>query len=174
MEILVPEPVTTKYSSWWILVKSHRMALHHRIFLILTILWMSLIFFMSAQPAPESTETSLSVGQMVCTVFVPGYKDMSTTEQMRLTKKIDHTVRKTAHATEYAILAVLVFLAIPYRGKRSYLLSLCITVAYAISDEIHQYFVPGRACMITDVVIDSCGALVGLLIIFLVKRIQEP
>ena len=154
-------------------MKSHRMPLRHRIFLILTILWMSLIFFMSAQPAPESTETSLSVGQMICTVFVPGYKDMSTTEQMRLAKKIDHPVRKTAHATEYAILTVLVSLAIPYHGKRNYLLSLCITVAYAASDEIHQYFVPGRACMATDVVIDSCGAFVGLLIVFLVERLRQ-
>lgn len=149
------------------------MTLHHRIFLIITLAWMLLIFLMSAQPAPESTATSLTVGRMVRTVFVPGYRDMSAVEQLRLAKKIDHPVRKTAHATEYAILAILVFLAISYCRKRTYLHSLCIAIAYAVSDEIHQYFVPGRACTVTDVVIDSGGALAGLFLVFRLKRIRN-
>lgn len=149
------------------------MTMHHRIFLVFTVIWMLLIFLMSAQPAPESTATSLTVGRMVCTVFVPGYRNMSAVEQLRLAKKIDHPVRKTAHATEYAILAILVFLAISYCRKRTYLHSLCITIAYAVSDEIHQYFVPGRACMVTDIVIDSSGALAGLFLVFLLKRIRN-
>ena len=114
------------------------MTMHHRIFLVFTVLWMLLIFLMSAQPAPESTATSLTVGRMVCTVFVPGYRDMSAIEQLRLAKKIDHPVRKTAHATEYAILAILVFLAISYCRKRTYLHSLCIAIAYAVSDGYHS------------------------------------
>ncbi|MDD7326848.1 MAG: VanZ family protein [Lachnospiraceae bacterium] len=149
------------------------MTMHHRIFLVFTVLWMLLIFLMSAQPAPESTATSLTVGRMVCTVFVPGYRNMSAVEQLRLAKKIDHPVRKTAHATEYAILAILVFLAISYCRKRTYLHSLCISITYAVSDEIHQYFVPGRACMVTDIVIDSSGALAGLFLVFLLKRIRN-
>ena len=149
------------------------MTMHHRIFLVFTVLWMLLIFLMSAQPAPESTATSLTVGRMVCTVFIPGYRNMSAVEQLRLAKKIDHPVRKTAHATEYAILAILVFLAISYCRKRTYLHSLCIAIAYAVSDEIHQYFVPGRACMVTDIVIDSSGALAGLFLVFLIKRIRN-
>ena len=149
------------------------MTMHHRIFLVFTVIWMLLIFLMSAQPAPESTTTSLTVGRMVCTVFVPGYRNMSAVDQLRLAKKIDHPVRKTAHATEYAILAILVFLAISYCRKRTYLHSLCIAIAYAVSDEIHQYFVPGRACMVTDIVIDSSGALAGLFLVFLIKRIRN-
>lgn len=149
------------------------MNIRKRIFIILTIAWMIIIFLMSSQPAPDSTETSLAVGHAVCTLFVPGYSKMSTDDQLQLAKMIDHPVRKTAHATEYAILAILVFLAISYCRKRTYLHSLCIAIAYAVSDEIHQYFVPGRACMVTDIVIDSSGALAGLFLVFLLKRIRN-
>lgn len=42
------------------------------------------------------------------------------------------------------------------------LLSWVFCILYAASDEIHQIFVPGRACMLTDVCIDSAGALLGI------------
>lgn len=151
------------------------MKIRKRIFIILTIAWMIIIFLMSSQPAPDSTETSLAVGHAVCTLFVPGYSKMSTDDQLQLAKKIDHPVRKTAHATEYAILAMLIFAAISgmydnmVRIKHN-LISLGFTTAYAVSDEIHQYFVPGRACMLTDVMIDLSGALVGLILVSLVKK----
>ncbi len=41
--------------------------------------------------------------------------------------------------------------------------SLLAAVLYSVSDEIHQYFVPGRACRIFDVGVDSLGALTGIL-----------
>ncbi|MFQ8632799.1 MAG: VanZ family protein, partial [Intestinibacter bartlettii] len=44
------------------------------------------------------------------------------------------------------------------------------SVLYAISDEIHQYFVPGRACQFRDVMIDSCGALFGIAVIVILKK----
>lgn len=133
---------------------------------------MIIIFLMSSQPAHDSTETSLAVGHAVCTLFVPGYSKMSTDDQLQLAKKIDHPVRKTAHATEYAILAMLIFAAISgmYDNIKHNLISLGFTTAYAVSDEIHQYFVPGRACMLTDVMIDLSGALVGLILVSLVKK----
>ena len=40
-----------------------------------------------------------------------------------------------------------------------------IGTAYAVTDEIHQSFVPGRSCEVRDIVIDSCGVLVGALIV---------
>ena len=45
-----------------------------------------------------------------------------------------------------------------------------IGTAYAVTDEIHQYFVPGRSCEVRDVVIDSCGVLVGALIVAKLAR----
>ena len=146
------------------------MKIRKRIFIILTIAWMIIIFLMSSQPAPDSTETSLAVGHAVCTLFVPGYSKMSTDDQLQLAKKIDHPVRKTAHATEYAILAAISGMYDNMVRIKHNLISLGFTTAYAVSDEIHQYFVPGRACMMTDVMIDLSGALVGLILVSLVKK----
>ena len=43
-----------------------------------------------------------------------------------------------------------------------------IVAAYGLVDEIHQYFVPGRSCQFTDILIDSSGALCGVLFLFVI------
>ena len=70
--------------------------------------------------------------------------------------------RKLAHATEFGILNLLLFRAL--RGyevnfKKALLWSLAFTVLYAISDELHQYFVPLRECRWQDMAQDSLGVL---------------
>jgi len=71
-------------------------------------------------------------------------------------------VGKLAHVTEYAILGWLIQRAFDHRGKwwKSWL----IAVAYAVTDEFHQSFVPGRTALATDVLIDSAGTVIGLAI----------
>lgn len=73
-------------------------------------------------------------------------------------------VRKAAHFSEYAILGAWVFFGL-YSKKspagRLFALSVLISALCAAADELHQYFVPGRACMFTDVLIDSAGAAAG-------------
>ena len=51
--------------------------------------------------------------------------------------------------------------------------SLIIGVIYAISDEIHQCFTPGRGPLVTDVIIDTMGVLLGILLVMLVIKIYE-
>jgi VanZ family protein len=72
----------------------------------------------------------------------------------------DYVLRKLAHATEYAILAVLLV-----RATGSYAWAFALTVAYAATDEFHQTFVRGRHGTPVDVAIDAAGALVGLAIL---------
>jgi VanZ family protein len=69
----------------------------------------------------------------------------------------DTVLRKGAHMTEYAILAVLLV-----RATGSYAWAFGLTVAYAASDEVHQLFVRGRHGSPVDVAIDAVGALIGL------------
>jgi VanZ family protein len=71
----------------------------------------------------------------------------------------DLVLRKLAHATEFAILAALLVRAL---GSPRW--AVVIAVGYAISDEIHQSFVPGRHGAPLDVVIDSVGVAVGALL----------
>ena len=76
-------------------------------------------------------------------------------------------VRKLGHMVEYAILAALWFRTL-YAGRRlpvstSALVALAISVAWAITDEVHQMFVPSRTASALDVMFDSTGATLVLL-----------
>ena len=145
--------------------------------LFLTVLWMLVIFVFSAQPADESTETSLFIGQIVESVCVPGYVDLSEEERLIMAENIDFFVRKTAHAAEYAVLGMLLSLSageiseLPFfeRQRAAYIFG----TLYAATDEFHQLFVPGRAGMIRDVVLDSAGVMAGVLSVYVFKKITE-
>jgi VanZ family protein len=71
----------------------------------------------------------------------------------------DLLLRKLAHVTEYAILGLLVV-----RAVGGALPAFALGVAYAISDEIHQTFVPGRRGAPLDVLIDAAGVAAGILV----------
>ncbi|MFB0527055.1 MAG: VanZ family protein [bacterium] len=84
----------------------------------------------------------------------------------------DIILRKIAHITEYGILAFLVWRAISRSIKinlaRTYAWSGALSLLYAISDEIHQNFVPTRNGSAFDVLIDALG--IGLMLYFLMVR----
>lgn len=69
----------------------------------------------------------------------------------------DLVVRKLAHVTEYAILGALLVRALG-RPWAAFLAG----ITYAVSDEIHQSFVPGRLGSPVDVAIDAAGVAVGV------------
>ena len=137
----------------------------------LVIAWMILIFTMSAQGRVESNASSTGVSRMIASVFVRGWNDLTEAEQMEIIESIHFWVRKAAHFTLYAVLGLLSFIAISnHISKRSLnaLFAFCLCVLYAVSDEIHQYFGDGRSCELRDVLIDSSGAIQGILIIYLI------
>jgi VanZ family protein len=71
----------------------------------------------------------------------------------------DLILRKLAHASEYAVLGLLLMRALLREAP-----ALGLGVAYAISDEVHQSFVRGRHASPVDVAIDTAGVIVGLLV----------
>jgi VanZ family protein len=71
----------------------------------------------------------------------------------------DLVLRKLAHAAEFALLGALLLRAL--RDERA---ALAAGVAYALSDEVHQHFVPGRLGSPVDVAIDSAGVALGVLL----------
>lgn len=91
---------------------------------------------------------------------------------------ISHNVlRKIAHFTEYAALGFCMSGAIYFSFRKRNFVSLIPCAVYALGDEIHQYFVPERACRVFDIFIDTCGSAVGilifLLIAFLIKKLRK-
>jgi VanZ family protein len=71
----------------------------------------------------------------------------------------DLALRKIAHAAEYALLGALLVRATNRSGS-----AFALGALYAISDEIHQSFVPGRMGSPVDVAIDAVGVGVGILL----------
>ena len=69
----------------------------------------------------------------------------------------DTLLRKLAHAGEYAVLGALLLRATGRAG-----LAVALGALYAVSDEIHQTFVPGRAGSPVDVGIDTLGIVCGV------------
>jgi VanZ family protein len=120
------------------------------------VLWAGAIFTLSAQsnpPLPSAYELLQAV--------LPA-------APVETFVAIDFLLRKAGHFTEYAILAALVHHALgvarQWSAGRRLLVALLLAALYAASDEWHQSFVPGRSPAVTDVVIDTCGALTGLLV----------
>ncbi len=107
--------------------------------------WMGLIFLLSAQPDLPHPPSAF----------------------------LDHVVKKGGHMAAFAILAWLWWRALHReRGMPMGValgLALMFTVLYAVSDEVHQSFVPGRKPRATDVLFDSLGASAMVIIIRLVR-----
>ena len=124
------------------------------------LLWMGLIWSVSSDVG--SPEHSAGFFAWIASVLFP----WTTPAQIALVHLI---IRKLGHVVEYAILAALWFRTL-YTGRRlpstpSALAALGISVAWAIVDEVHQSFVPSRTASSLDVILDSTGASVALLVL---------
>lgn len=134
------------------------------------ILWMLLIFYLSSQTSESSNSMSTGITEVIM-----NFVDRVVPEVEIELESFNHIVRKYAHFVAYLVLGVLVLNAHIISGrneKRALLSTLVICVLYAISDEIHQAFVPGRGPQVKDVLIDSAGALVGIVIYFIPSKIK--
>ena len=123
-------------------------------------------FIFSAMPADDSSEQSGFIVDTLIKLFFNEFDKKSLPEQSALISLLTVLVRKGAHFSEYALMGVLAFGAFLKIEKYvpRYFAALIFCVAYAATDEFHQLFVPGRAGMIRDVVVDSCGAATGVLL----------
>ena len=138
--------------------------------LVLIIIWMVTIFFFSSQQARESSSLSEKITNSIIKVLKLNPK---TQEQI---DRIETIVRKLAHYCIYLIGGILILLHINlYEEKenKKVLLSQLIGSTYAITDEWHQLYVPGRSGEIRDVVIDSLGILTGIVIFLLIKNLKR-
>jgi len=135
------------------------------------ILWMAVIFTVSTDLG-STRRTSRLIGP-VLRWFNPQITD----EAIR---QVQTVVRKAGHVVGYAVLAGLVWRARRLMlagggGKldwdwRDLWFVLAVCALYAVTDEIHQSFVPSRQGSAVDVLIDTLGALCGLLAIWAAGR----
>lgn len=146
--------------------KSDSITIRKRICLILAVCWMAVIFTFSARNADLSTQDSMSIGILFGRLIVPSFAEMDTQMQVSFAGMLDHPIRKMAHATEYAILGFLLTGSYADTRKKRFSrfgIPVAMGALYAVSDELHQLFVPGRSCELTDMLIDSSGVILGTL-----------
>jgi VanZ family protein len=77
-------------------------------------------------------------------------------------------LRKAAHVVEYAILGLLILRAVGHEAT-----AFALGLAYAVSDEVHQHFVPRRNSSPRDVAIDALGLLLGILTLRLAPSVAR-
>lgn len=124
----------------------------------LCILWMGLIFSMSAQTAAVSDVQSEQVaGLTQWLLSLLSFGRFSISPEL-----LNVLIRKIAHFGEYAVLAFLFRRALRLSGVRhAALFAIALSAAYATTDEMHQGFVDGRSPQAFDVAIDTLGACAG-------------
>lgn len=158
---------------------NHKALWINRLFFILTILWMIVIFIFSHQTGEESANFSGSITEAIVKFIFRDFELYSPSKQLSILETTSYIIRKGAHFTEYAILGFFSLLTLythklikitNYDKQKSLkqlktnaLYAFIFSAVYSISDEIHQYFIPFRHAAIFDVCIDSSGALLSIL-----------
>lgn len=138
------------------------------LFGILTLAIMVFIFVQSAMPDVVSAEESNLIVEIIRSIMEKASVSVSNQEMLSF------LVRKCAHFTEYAVFgASLAALGREIGPKVALLPAICwlFGTFYAVTDEIHQLFVPGRFGQFTDVVIDSMGVATGILFFIIIRRV---
>ena len=137
------------------------------------------IFYFSAQPADVSTEMSDGVTTLLLQIAeAVGLLELSPSLVGSLCEQLSTPVRKCAHITEYMILHAAILFGLYHWSENMSVnrvqwlkYAWIMTVVYAMTDEVHQLFVQGRAGRITDVLIDSIG--VTMITVILWKKRQK-
>ncbi|WDC85337.1 VanZ family protein [Caloramator sp. mosi_1] len=134
---------------------------------ILVFIWMGIIFLFSSQSGDKSSENNKFIVEILNTLGI----DINSI----LSGKADFIIRKAAHFTEYFILYFLLYNALreDFYFTSSTIFALIITFLYAASDEFHQSFVPGRGPAFRDVLIDTSGGVVCMIIIYFVNKVKQ-
>ena len=119
--------------------------------LIIVLILFVLIFCLSHPSGDESTMTSGWFTTLLNFIF-----------PFELTESF---VRTMAHFSEFACLSFFMNnLFVAYKEKLVPVLAVSVSFFYAITDEIHQIFVPGRACQFLDMMVDLAGILSGFIV----------
>ena len=137
--------------------------------IILIVVWIITVFMFSGQKGEDSSNTSGTFRELSIRIFIGEIVGINSP----ILQMLENIIRKLAHYTIYTIGG---FLIMNYAYttdnilKYKILYSICFGIGYAITDEIHQFFVPGRSARFFDVGIDSLGVITGVFIYLILRR----
>ncbi len=139
------------------------------------LLWMGMIFYSSSQPYSDQDIKPLLLDTVELGWFSTYFSELAFNyagEEVSVNRLgeagyIEFFIRKGAHVTVYLILAFLIYraLRITIKTRKPIIFySWLLTSIYAASDEIHQGFTVQRSPHVEDVILDSAGAILGVLL----------
>ena len=139
---------------------------------ILVIIWMIIIFMFSNMDTIKSNGTSKEMINKVVETTIEtsnniGIIEETPTEEEKqnIINNLNLPLRKIMHFTEYLILSLLLLNALTKtKIQNKYFITIIICFIYAITDEYHQTFIDGRTGQFIDVLIDTTGSILGLII----------
>ena len=140
------------------------------IYMLALIIWMVVVFIFSNQPADVSSKASGGITERVVHAITKDNKKITQTQR----DQIETIIRKCAHFVLYligGILTVKFLSTTKVQDKRIIIYAIAFCFAYAITDEVHQLFVPGRSGEIRDVIIDTLGATTGTVLFWTLRKI---
>ncbi|WP_363316022.1 VanZ family protein [Clostridium sp.] len=167
------------------------------VLIVLCITWMGFIFYNSSNNGNVSNKRSYNILDDLKRIkegksILPGETGKSSEQQSQNVKekvsikarikeafripqnrqeRLNLILRKNAHAFEYLVLAIIVsgvLHVFKLRGKQAIVYIMFICLLYAVTDEFHQQLVPGRTSLVSDVVIDFAGSLIGILVFYVI------
>jgi len=137
------------------------------LFLIMLSLAFYIIFNFSAQNGEISGSLSKWVTEFIVNI-ISKIKTMDISTKLYYIEKLHPIIRKLAHFGIYNAVgfSIMGFMCtFDMKNIYKFIISFSVGVIYAITDEIHQYFIPGRVASAIDVCIDSAGVLTGIFIL---------
>ena len=145
--------------------------------LIVTLLGLTFlaIFQFSNQNSNESNGLSKKVARKIVDIF-PYTKNLSETTKNKIVKASQPIIRKGAHFSIYMAVGILIMTFVStYKItlRKKLIISILVGITYAISDEIHQSFTPGRTPSPIDVGIDTCGVIFGIIIVLIIISVYK-
>lgn len=135
--------------------------------IVLLLLWMGFIFLMSTDFGAADGKPNQTI---VSTVKTQTGIDMN----RRIgSSSINAYFRKYMHFLEFAVLSLFALnLLAQYNVGHRYMLAFIFSAIYAGTDELHQMYVGSRTALFKDVLIDTSGAALALIIAYVIWRIR--
>lgn len=145
------------------------------LFLVMLALTFYIIFNFSAQDGEASGSISTKVTEFIVNILSK-VKNMDASLKLHYITKLEPIIRKLAHFGVYTVVGFSVMglmCTFDIKNIIKFITSFMIGLTYAISDEVHQYFIPGRSARMLDVCIDSLGVLTGIFILIILIILVE-
>jgi VanZ family protein len=125
-----------------------------------------------------STASTKSFGsEQTSRVIIPILRWLLPHAQGKTLEFLHHLIRKGAHLFEYSIFSALVWRA--FRGGRDgwrwswAAWTILVVSGFALLDEFHQIFVPGRGASVYDSMLDTCGGAAALAVVWIIVRLRK-